>query len=244
MQAMIFAAGLGTRLKPLTNTMPKALVTVGGQTLLERTLTTLKNVNCSDIVINVHHFSNQIIEFLKKHSSFNQNIYISDETSQLLNTGGGLKKALPLFKSDEPILIHNVDIISNINLKEFYEVALQGKMQALLLVSERKTSRYLLFDDDMNLCGWINKDTNEVKTPYPSLNINKCKCFAFSGIHTFSPSLSSYFSAFPDAFGIIDFYLSICHKVQIRGYVKENLTIVDVGKFDTLSQVEEIIKTL
>ena len=220
MQAMIFAAGLGTRLKPLTDAMPKALVTVGGQTLLERTLTTLKNVNCSDIVINVHHFSNQIIEFLKKHSSFNQNIYISDETSQLLNTGGGLKKALPLFKSDEPILIHNVDIISNINLKEFYEVALQGKMQALLLLSDRKTSRY------------------------PSLNINKCKCLAFSGIHTFSPSLSSYFSAFPDAFGIIDFYLSICHKVQIRGYVKENLTIVDVGKFDTLSQVEEIIKTL
>ena len=111
MQAMIFAAGLGTRLKPLTDTMPKALVTVGGQTLLERTLTTLKNVNCSDIVINVHHFSNQIIEFLKKYSSFNQNIYISDETSQLLNTGGGLKKALPLFKSDEPILIHNVDSI-------------------------------------------------------------------------------------------------------------------------------------
>ena len=239
MQAMIFAAGLGTRLKPLTDRIPKALVRVGGKTLLERVITKIKDAGADEIVVNVHHFSSQIIEYLRINDNFGRDIRISDESEQLLDTGGGLKKAAVLFGKDDPILIHNVDILSNVDLKKFY--LLNQLNEATLLVSERKTRRYLLFDDNMQLVGWTKIETGEVKSPYVNLDMAKCKMYAFSGIHLFSPHLFSYMQDFPDKFGIIDFYLEICNKIKVKGYVKENLQLMDVGKLDTLSNAEKFI---
>ena len=152
-QAMIFAAGLGTRLKPLTDTMPKALVRVGGQPLLWHVIMKLKKAGYERIVVNVHHFASQITDYLAANDHFGLDIRISDETEALLETGGGIKKALPLFDPSEPILIHNVDILSNLDLNAL-------PMDApLLVVSERKTKRYLMFDDEMRLHGWTNIET-------------------------------------------------------------------------------------
>lgn len=174
MQAMIFAAGLGTRLRPLTDKMPKALVEVDGKPLIEHVIEKLRKSGFTSIVVNVHHFSNQIIDYLNAHD-FGVDIRISDETDKLLDTGGGLRKAAHLFNPDEQVLIHNVDILSNADLRTFYEqgplmtnYATGGKMKAAatLLVSWRKTKRYLLFDADMRLVGWTNIETGEVKSPY------------------------------------------------------------------------------
>lgn len=239
MQAMIFAAGLGTRLKPLTDTIPKALVRVGNKPLLERVINSLKSAGANRIVVNVHHFSSQIIDYIRDHNNFGVEILISDESDKLLDTGGGIKKASTLFCKLMPILIHNVDILSNVDLKEFYESNLNN--DATLLISRRKTKRYLLFDEDMRLVGWTNIETGEVKSPYKDLQPSKYKMYAFSGIHIFSPRLFGYMNEFPDKFGIIDFYLKICAEANIKGYLKENLKLMDVGKLDTLSQAEEFI---
>jgi MurNAc alpha-1-phosphate uridylyltransferase len=242
MQAMIYAAGLGTRLKPLTDYKPKALVEVGGKPLLEHVITRLKEAGTSKIVVNVHHFSNQIVDYLKENHNFGLDISISDETDMLLDTGGGLKKAAPLFSSESPILIHNVDILSNVDLTKFY--ALHQDCDAVLLVSQRVTKRYLLFDSEMNLKGWTNIETGEVKSPYPDLDVSKLSKFAFSGIHLFSPHLFPLMDEFPDKFGIIDFYLKVCSKANIKGYMKSDLKLMDVGKQETLKDADDFIKSL
>lgn len=232
---MIFAAGLGTRLKPLTDTMPKALVSVGGQTLLQRTIQKLAHAGVKRIVINVHHFSEQIKSYLDTHRNFGLDILVSDESDGLLETGGGIKKAQPLFLPEGNILIHNVDILSNVDLQHFY--AQQEHSDALLLVSERKTKRYLLFNDDMRLVGWTNIETGEIKSPYADLNLQKCRMYAFSGIHSFAPSLFGAMSDFPDKFAIVDFYLKMCSQFDIHGVVKNDLKLLDVGKLDTIAQI-------
>ena len=160
-QAMIFAAGLGTRLKPLTDTMPKALVKVGGQPLLWHVIQKLKAAGYERIVVNVHHFAQQIVDYLAANDHFGLDIRISDETAGLLETGGGIKKALPLFDPESPILIHNVDILSNVRLDKLYDLAASAaaadaSIDALLLVSDRKTKRFLQFDEEMRLTGWKN----------------------------------------------------------------------------------------
>lgn len=242
MQAMIFAAGLGTRLKPLTDTMPKALVKVGGKTLLEHTVETLAGAGADKMVVNVHHFAGQIKDFLHDSNNFGHDISISDESGMLLDTGGGLKKAQGLFRTGEPILIHNVDILSNVSLKDFYQNNIDA--DAALLVSERKTKRYLLFNDEMRLVGWTNIETGEVRSPYPDLNISNCHKLAFAGIHMFSPRMFPLMDSFPDKFGIMDFYLSVCHEVRIKGIEHKNLKLMDVGKADTLCQAEAFINAL
>ena len=276
---MIFAAGLGTRLKPLTDTMPKALVRVGGEPLIKRVILNLAAAGVERIVVNVHHFAEQIIDYLKDNDNFGLDIRISDETAGLLETGGGIKKAAPLFYPADPILIHNVDILSNVNLKEFYQVASRsengkvkseesecgsekGKVEneegrgkneesnccdavdAVLLVSWRKTKRYLLFNDDMKLVGWTNIETGEVRSPYPELNPKECRMYAFAGIHALSPRLLKMMDEFPDRFGIIDFYLKACATHNIKGYVKDDLKLMDIGKLDTLAQAEEFLEEL
>ncbi len=240
MQAMVFAAGLGTRLKPLTDRMPKALVEVAGKPLLWHVLKRLEQAGASRVVVNVHHFAGQIISYLKEHS-FALDLHVSDESSLLLDTGGGLKKASALFQTDRPVLIHNVDILSNVDLTGFYQKA-EGK--TALLVSSRPSSRQLLFDVDMRLVGWTNLLTGEVKSPYPDLDPDQCRRYAFSGIHAFSPTLFPYMQSWPDRFGIIDFYLSVCHQVEIKGVVKEDLRLMDVGKLDTLKAAEEFLHSL
>ena len=236
-QAMIFAAGLGTRLKPLTDTMPKALVRVGGQPLLWHVINKLKRAGYERIVVNVHHFAGQIVDYLKANDNFGLDIRISDESEMLLETGGGIKKALPLFDPTEPILIHNVDILSNLDLTSLPTDA------PLLVVSQRQTKRYLLFDDDLRLQGWTNIETSEVKGPiihHPSY-ISHLRKLAFSGIHVMHPSLYPLLEDWPERFPIMDFYLKACGDNLIRGYEAKNLRILDVGKLDTLDKAEEFI---
>ena len=247
-QAMIFAAGLGTRLKPLTDTMPKALVRVGGQPLLWHVIQKLKAVGYERIVVNVHHFAEQIVDYLKANDNFGLDIRISDETNGLLETGGGIKKALPLFDPSEPILIHNVDILSNLDLtgglspvREAGEAhgdcpLCESTPEAVLVVSQRKTKRYLQFDDEMRLIGWKNIETGEVKG-------REGRPLAFSGIHIFHPSLAPLMEDWPDRFPIMDFYLKVCADHVIRGFEAPHLKLLDVGKLDTLEQAEAFLET-
>ena len=229
-QAMIFAAGLGTRLKPLTDTMPKALVRVGWQPLLWHVIHKLKHAGYERIVVNVHHFAGQIVDYLKANDNFGLDIRISDESDMLLETGGGIKKALPLFDPTEPILIHNVDILSNLDLTALPTDA------PLLVVSQRQTKRYLLFDDTMRLQGWTNIETGEVKGTRAEREL------AFSGIHMFHPSLAPLLADWPERFPIMDFYLKACGSHLIRGYEAKDLRLLDVGKLDTLDKAEDFIK--
>lgn len=246
MQAMIFAAGLGTRLKPLTDTKPKALVRVGGEPLIKRVLLRLADAGVDRFVVNVHHFAEQIINYLEENNNFGLDITISDETSGLLDTGGGIKHATTLFDADSPVMIHNVDILSNVDLRKFYDLATRedATVDALLLVSWRATKRYLLFDDDMRLVGWTNIETGEVKSPYTDLDPKKCRMYAFSGIHVLSPRMFGEMNSWPDKFGIIDFYLKECATHNIKGYVKTDIKLMDIGKLDTLAQAEHFLSTL
>jgi len=231
-QAMIFAAGLGTRLKPLTDTMPKALVRVGGQPLLWHVVMKLRAAGFQRVVVNVHHFAQQIVDYLKANDNFGLDIRISDETGGLLETGGGIKKAQSLFDTSSPILIHNVDILSNLNLQAVYEAG-----QSVLVVSQRQTKRYLQFDDDLRLIGWKNVETGQVKG-------REGRSLAFSGIHVFSPSLFPLMASWPERFPIMDFYLQACSDHLIRGYEATNLRLMDVGKLDTLDEANDFINTL
>ena len=246
-QAMIFAAGLGTRLKPITDRMPKALVPVGGQPLLWHVIQKLRAAGFERIVINVHHFADQIIDYIEANQNFGLDIRISDERVALLDTGGGIKHALPLFDPSMPILIHNVDILSNVDLAALYQATLDSQADALLLVSQRQTKRYLLFADDDRLCGWTNIETGEVKGPlstihYPPSTIHHpLKQLAFSGIHVLSPSTFSLFEQMPDRFSIIDFYLQHASQCFFKGKAQENLRLLDVGKLDSLEQAEEFL---
>jgi NDP-sugar pyrophosphorylase family protein len=248
-QAMIFAAGLGTRLKPLTDTMPKALVPVDGRPLLDINIRRLMAQGYDRFVVNIHHFAQQIIDYVNE-QDYAPLVHFSDESAQLLETGGGLKKAAPLFRDDQPILIHNVDILDNVNY-DWFARQHQTDEDAVLLVSRRKTKRYLLFDNAMHLMGWKNIETGEIKSPYEyvrrtglSQHGEELNMFAFSGIHSFSPRLFSLMERFPDRFPIIDFYLSVCHRAPIVGLVKDDLRLMDVGKLETLDQAEIFIQSL
>ena len=243
---MIFAAGLGTRLKPLTDTMPKALVPVGGRPLLDINIRRLMAQGYDRFVVNIHHFAQQIINYVKE-QDYAPLVHFSDESDQLLETGGGLKKAQALFRDDQPILIHNVDILDNVNY-DWFARQHQPDEDAVLLVSQRTTKRYLLFDNAMHLMGWKNVETGEIKSPYEyvrrtglSQHGEELNMFAFSGIHSFSPPLME---RFPERFPIIDFYLSVCHRAPIVGLVKPDLQLMDVGKIETLDQAEKFIQSL
>ena len=234
MNALIFAAGLGTRLKPLTDTMPKAMVPVGGKPLVQIQIEKLKRIGVNEIVINVHHFAQQIIDFVEANDSFGINIRFSDETELLLDTGGGLKKAASLFSNEAPILVHNVDILSNADLLSLYNEA----TCTTLLVSQRNTQRYLLFDEADRLVGWTNIATGEVKSPYKDLDLSHLKRYAFAGIQVFYPSLLPHMEFWNGKFSIIDFYLSICHQVDIRCHFDPQLQLLDVGKLDSIAKAE------
>lgn len=239
MKAMIFAAGLGTRLKPLTDTMPKALVPVGGKPLLYHVIGKLLDAGYDEIVVNVHHFAQQIIDYL---ADKDFPVTISDESDLLLETGGGIKHAQSLLEPLEtPFLVHNVDILSNLDL-EWFRTQTRPDALATLLVSERETSRYLLFDDDMRLKGWTNIKTGEVKSPYPADELQACRRLAFSGIHNMSPRIFEAMENWPERFPIIDFYISECKNHPIYGVVPDNLKMIDVGKLDSLKQAEDFLR--
>ena len=240
---MIFAAGLGTRLKPLTDHMPKALAPVAGKPMLEHVIEKLKASGFDEIVINVHHFANQIIDFLKAKDNFGIKIWISDETDELLDTGGGIKKALGYF--DEPFLVHNADILSNVDLRAMYDYHLKSDNDATLLVSPRKTVRYLIFDENNHLQGWVNKDTMQTKPKDFVYQPEVQKEYAFGGIHIISPILFNYMGdEWTGKFSLMDFYLNTCHKAHLGNYIKEELQLIDIGKPETLAQAEDFIRQI
>lgn len=239
---MIFAAGLGTRLRPLTDTLPKALVPVGGAPRLYHVLMKLKAAGITEFVINVHHFADKIVSYLEENDRFGMDIRISDETDGLLETGGGILHARQFL--DGPFLVHNVDILSNLDVASFVGKA-RPEALATLLVSDRQTSRYLLFDDDMRLKGWTNISTGEVRSPYPDLDPASCRKLAFSGIHLVSDKIFDAFGeyGFSGRFPIMDFYLKACRDCPVYGAVQPGLELMDVGKTDTLAQAEEFLKS-
>lgn len=245
-KVMIFAAGLGTRLRPLTDHMPKALVPVGGVPLLERLLLKLKASGFTDITLNLHHFADQIAHFLAENGNFGLTIRLSDERDLLRDTGGGIRHAIPLLRADadgSPVLVHNIDILSNADLASFARQYQEGDA-ATLLVSERQTSRYLLFDDDLRLVGWTNLRTGEVKSPYPGLDPARCRRYAFSGIHLVSPRLFPSLQEEAECFPIIDFYLRMAGKCCIRAFPMPGLRLLDAGKPETLREADGFLKSL
>ena len=247
---MIFSAGLGTRLKPLTDTTPKALIPLAGKTLLQWQIEKLKAAGITNIVVNVHHFAEQVIDYLREHNNFGCNIQVSDERDMLLETGGGLRKAQSLLTSSpdspiafEPILACNADILSNIDIPTLLKAYNPDEM-GVVVVSPRETQRYLLFDEDNRLCGWTNVATGEVRGPIAnsqSLITNK-RHLAFSGMQVLNPRIfgcmDKVVKAKGDKFSMIDLYVSIAEKEILWAFIPENYRMMDVGKIDQLSDAE------
>ncbi len=247
--AFILAAGLGTRLRPLTDTMPKAMVPYHGTPMIESLLHRLREAGFGRVVINLHHFGQMLRDFVLSLNLGGMEILFSDESGLLLNTGGALKQAAPLLTGNEPILVHNVDIITNLDLEQFYSdgrkiMTADPDIGAILVASYRDTNRYLLFDETSNLHGWINlkdgrfrstgenytemQDLSQVRIPY------SWSRKAFGGIHLISPGILPLMKPFPEVFSIIDFYLSIADRNPVMAYSPEGLSITDIGKPDML----------
>lgn len=277
MKAMIFAAGLGTRLKPLTDTLPKALVPLAGKTLLQWQIERLKAAGITDIVVNIHHFPDMIIHYLRENDNFGCRIAVSDERDMLLETGGGLRKAKSLLlgsgsresrNNDEPILVCNVDILSNIDIPTLLRAYNPDEM-GMVVVSSRDTQRYLLFDYDNRLRGWTNIATGEVRPAslVSSLNIlpptgeadlqakptyqlqrSDLSPLAFSGMQVLNPrifdAMDKVVAEKGDKFSLIDLYLSIAEKEILRAFIPENYRMMDVGKIAQLSEAESFAASL
>jgi len=238
MKAMILAAGLGTRLRPITDNIPKALVEINGKTLLELAILRLINFGIKDIVINVHHFADKVVQYLKEKNNFGINISISDERELLLDSGGGIKKAAEFINGNTPFLVYNVDVISNINLNKMLTEHNSFSRIATLAVRQRDSSRYFLFDDENRLHGWQNIKTNEIK-PH-GIEIDKLKRLAFSGIHIIDPKI---FKLMPDekVFSIIDVYLSIAKSEKIIAYHHDKDLWLDVGEKVNLDEAKSFL---
>ncbi len=240
MKALIFAAGLGTRLKPLTDTLPKALVPIAGKPLLEHVILKLKASGFDEIIINVHHFPDQIIDFLKLNNNFSIRIEVSDERNELLDTGGGIRKAAWFFDDRKPFLVHNVDILSNVDLSALYNQHILTNSLATLVVSQRDTFRYLLFDENKRLNGWVNEKTGETK-PAKLNEIDSYNKLAFSGIQVLSPAIFELMEQFPIKFPIIDFYLTNATSQIITGFIPTDYNMLDVGKLNVLDEAERFM---
>lgn len=236
MRAMILAAGLGTRLLPLTADKPKALIEVNGKTLLEICINNLIGFGFTQIVVNVHHHAQQIIDFMKN-NSFNAQIDISDETERLLDTGGALVHARKFLDQGDPFLVHNVDIISNIDLHYLYQYHLNSGALASLAVSKREASRVFLFDEQMALSGWRNMVTGKVILTNPSKVLT---AFAFSGIHVISPEIFKHLPP-KGEFSIVDAYLKISKEFLIQGVDLSHSDVIDVGKPDSLKLASQFV---
>ena len=240
MRAMIFAAGLGTRLRPLTNNKPKALVTVNGTPLLEIAINNLKAQGVTDIIINVHHFAAQIISFVKEKNFFDINIQFSEEKKKLLNTGGGLKKALPFFDDGKPFIIWNADIISTVDLTAMLETHVKNDAIATLLTRQRDTTRYLIFDENNVLTGWTNLVEGQIKLSKLAKSKER-RLLAFGGIHIVSPEIIKYM---PDkkVFSIIDVYLEAAKKEKLMAFVDNDIEWIDVGKVENVEKAGTIMR--
>jgi N-acetyl-alpha-D-muramate 1-phosphate uridylyltransferase len=228
MRAMILAAGLGTRLRPVTEKIPKALVEVDGRTLLEHSIAHLRGAGIQDVIINVHHFAGQVMDFLEVHNFFGMNISISDETGGLLETGGGLKKAAWFFSGCESAVVRNVDIISDLDLEEMNRFHLQNRVVATLAIRKRATRRYFLFDDGDVLSGWENKTTCERVVTREAQSYTE---LAFSGIQIIDPAIFPLITE-DGKFSLTEMYLRLSRSHVIMGYRDESSVWRDAGKQD------------
>ncbi len=240
MKAMLFAAGLGTRLQELTKECPKALVNVQGKTLLQHSVEHLKKNGCNYIVINVHHFAEKILEELKKEAYLGLDIKISDEREHLLETGGGLLKAAKYLDGESPFLAYNVDVLSNINLQALYKQHRASNALATLAVRNRISSRYLLFDQDNTLCGWTNTQTGALKTSKKAL---KTYQRAFSGIQVINPAIFDLIEQ-QGRFSITTSYLELATNHHIEAYEHDKDYWFDVGKPERLKAAENFLNKL
>jgi NDP-sugar pyrophosphorylase family protein len=236
MQAMLFSAGLGTRLRPITDKIPKALIPVAGKPLIEHQILKLRKVGVDFIVVNVHHFAEQIVDFLQSKNNFDIDIRISDESDMLLDTGGGLLKAAKFFNKNEAILAHNVDILTNLDLTALYRQHQQQNATGTLVASKRDTQRYLLFDNEMWLRGWTNISTGELRPK--GINYTDFEQLAFAGIQIFNPDIFNLMNNFPPKFSIMDVYLQNTETNNFRAYCPQNFKILDIGKHETLKIAE------
>ena len=242
MKALVFAAGLGTRLRPITDHMPKALVPVAGVAMLERVILKLASQGCDSFVVNVHHFASMIEDYLADKANFGLPIAISEERAEPLETGGGIKHAAPLLHSAEGrFLVHNADILSTLDVGWFIGHDTPGTL-ATLLVRDVPSDRYLLFDDDMHLTGWTNVKTGEVKSPYlPDYDPSAYHKLSFCGIHIISEDVFPAMASWPDKFSIIDFYLSMAASSTIKGVLAPaDMRLVDIGSPDGLREAEAL----
>jgi NDP-sugar pyrophosphorylase family protein len=237
MKAMILAAGLGTRLKPFTNKHPKALVTVNSKTILQRNIEYLASFGIKDVIINVHHFADQILNLIKNKKGFGSKITFSDETNEVLETGGGIKKAGWFFeKEKDPFVVMNVDVLTDMNLEE---MILQHKKQnplVTLAVTQRDTSRYFLFDELDHLCGWRNIKTGDQKM---SREAEKITQKAFSGIHVISPKIFTLIKR-EGKFSMVDAYLELAKTQTITAFDHSGSKFIDVGKPESILKAEKL----
>jgi NDP-sugar pyrophosphorylase family protein len=232
--AMIFAAGLGTRFKPWTNSHPKALALVNGKSLLQRNIEYLEQYGIKDVIVNVHHYADQVKKKLKQANGWGSNVIISDETNEVLETGGGLLKAKDLFKPDQKFITCNVDILTDLDLNKL--IAFHEKHKPLISfgITDRKTSRYFLFDDNSRLCGWRNKKTGEERIVINKPNLVEK---AYSCVVVFEPKIFSLIR-FTGKFSLIDVYLDLAADNLILGYDHTGDRFVDVGKPESIASAE------
>lgn len=232
---MILAAGLGTRLKPFTDKHPKALVTINGKTLLQRNIEYLASYGIKEIIVNVHHFADQIIDLVKTNNGFGSSVTFSDEVAEVLETGGGIKRASWFFeKEKEPFVVMNVDILTDMNLKEMIEQHNKNKPLATLAITSRVTSRYFLFDEWNHLCGWENEKTGERKISRESKSYIKK---AFSGIHVISSNVFPLIKM-NGKFSMVDVYLELAKTQLIEAFDHSNSKFIDVGKPESIEKAE------
>lgn len=238
MKAFILAAGKGTRLKPLTDTTPKALISIEKKTLLELNIRKMLHFGYNEIIVNTHYLGSEVKRFLENNKFNNSRIVISDESDLLLDTGGGLLKAKWFFDDNSPFLVHNVDILSNIDFKQMLDTHKSNKCLATLAISNRKSSKYLLFDEDMHLIGWKNEKTGEIK--FSKSNITKYQTFAFSGIQMINKEIFDYVTI-NGVFSLIDMYLELAKQNNIGAFIHESSGWMDVGTPEKLKQAQERI---
>ena len=246
MKAIVFAAGLGTRLRPLTDDRPKALVEVGGRPLLDHVMRRLAEAGCDEVVVNVHHFAGKVIDYLSTHSSHGMTVHVSDESDLLLDTGGGIARARQWLDGDEPFIAHNADILTTLDLRAMVDAHRASRATATLLVKQRDTRRYLLLDNNDRLRGWTHLDTGEVRPEGIAVDA-QWRRRAFGGVHVISPdifdALEAYRNMHGPKFGIIPFYVDNCRQINVRGYEPPvDYQWLDVGKPDTLARARELFK--
>jgi len=236
---MIFAAGLGTRLRPLTNDKPKAMVELAGKPLLQHAIEKLKQAGFDEIIINVHHFADQIEEFLTRNQNFDLDITISDERSLLLDTGGGLKKAAKFFSDSVPFLVYNVDIFSDLDLNELYQTHQKAGNLATLAVNKRAGNRFFLFDRRGILCGWENNTTGQ---QIITRNCNELVPWYFCGIHVIDPQIF-YLIKEEGVFSIVDIYLRLANEHKIGMKPHQDGYWFDLGTVEKLKSAENLIES-